>query len=107
MAFYRTPRLDCCKATQSHAAYMSDRHSIDCSLLCAGVVVVAVMVITTILVSIVMLVVWRWHWLAVVATVGFLFTMESVLLSAVLYRVRTSGLFIPAYIRHGRTWQRG
>ena len=49
---------------------------------------VAVMVITTILVSIVMLVVWRWRCLAVVAIIGFLFTMESILLSAVLYRVR-------------------
>ena len=56
-------------------------------LLCAGVVVVAVMVITTVLVSTVMLVVWQWHWLGVAAITGLLFIMESVLLSAVLYRV--------------------
>ena len=49
---------------------------------------VAVMVITTILVSIVMLVVWQWHRLAVAALMGFLFTMEGVLLSAAMYRVR-------------------
>ena len=54
---------------------------------CAGVVVVAVMVITTVLVSTVMLVVWQWHWLGVAAITGVLFVMESVLLSAVLYRV--------------------
>jgi len=51
------------------------------------VVVVAVMVITTVLVSTVMLVVWQWHWLAVAAIQGSLFIMESVLLSAVLYKV--------------------
>ena len=50
-------------------------------------VVVAVMVITTVLVSTVMLVVWQWHWLAVAAIQGSLFIMESVLLSAVLYKV--------------------
>ena len=46
------------------------------------------MVITTVLVSTVMLVVWQWHWLAVAAIQGSLFIMESVLLSAVLYKVK-------------------
>jgi KUP system potassium uptake protein len=46
------------------------------------------MVITTVLVSIVMLVCWQWHWLAVAALTGFLFVMESVLLSAVMYKVQ-------------------
>jgi K+ transporter len=57
------------------------------SYLTAGVVVVAVMLITTVLVSIVMLVCWQWHWLAVAPLTGFLFVMESILLSAVMYKV--------------------
>lgn len=49
---------------------------------------VAVMVITTVLVSFVMLVCWQWHWLAVAPLAGFLFVMESILLSAVMYKVQ-------------------
>ena len=63
------------------------------------------MVITTILVSIVMLVVWRWRWLAVAAIIGCSFTIESILLSAVMYRVRSSGFIVPAYVHRGRMWQ--
>ena len=48
---------------------------------------VAVMVITTVLVSIVMLIVWQWHYLAVSALLCLLIAMEGVLLSAVLYKV--------------------
>ena len=49
---------------------------------------VAVMVITTVLVSIVMLVCWQWRWLAVAPLAGFLLVMESGLLSAVIYKVQ-------------------
>ena len=49
---------------------------------------VAVMVITTVLVSIVMLVCWQWRWLAVAPLAGSLFVMESILLSAVMYKVQ-------------------
>ena len=68
---------------------MSDCH--------AGVVVVAVMVITTVLVSIVMLIVWQWHCLAVSALLCLLIAMEGVLLSAVLYKVRHSPPLLVAF----------
>lgn len=54
----------------------------------AGVVVVCVMVITTILVTVVMRVVWDWHLLIVFAISVPLLTMEMVYLSSVLYKVQ-------------------
>ena len=56
----------------------------------AGVVVVFVMLITTLLVSLVMLVVWAWHPLPVLAIFAALLAMEGVYLSAVLYQVRVT-----------------
>jgi K+ transporter len=56
-------------------------------LTAAGVVVVFVMLITTLLVSLVMLVVWRWHPLAVLAVFAPLCAIDGVFLSAVLYQV--------------------
>ena len=48
------------------------------------------MVITTVLVSIVMLIVWQWHCLAVSVLLCLFIAMEGVLLSAVLYKVPDS-----------------
>lgn len=57
--------------------------------LAAGVVVVFVMLITTLLLTLVMPVVWRWHLVPVLAIFTLLFAMEGVYLSAVLYQVRS------------------
>jgi K+ transporter len=53
----------------------------------AGVVVVCVMIVTTVLVTVVMRVVWNWRVLSVLAISAPLLIMESVYLSAVLYKV--------------------
>ena len=64
---------------------------------------VAVMVITTDLVSIVMLIVWQWHCLAVSALLCLLIAMEGVLLSAVLYKVPQSRSHLSAVITGAQT----
>lgn len=63
----------------------------------AGLVVVTVMVIITVLITVVMLVVWNWHPIPALAIFAFLFTMEGVYLSALLYKVCK---MLPVYLMY-------